>query len=252
MNQAVGPASEPASQRQTAKHEWLRERLVQEMAGLHPRSPLPTERELASRYEVSRATVRQALSALEQSGTVYRVQGAGTFVAGPHVSKSLSLTSFSQDMRLRGLRPSSLVLAADEVPADAAIAENLQIPAAASVVRLVRLRLADDSPMCLETAYLPAARVPGLPGLFANDLAASLYELLERHYDLRLERANQTLEAVTVADADAGLLAVPPGVPALRVHRVSFDERDQPVESTTSLYRADRYDIQFAIRRAMP
>jgi len=144
MNQAVGPAPEPASQRQAAKHEWLRERLLQDIAGLHPRSPLPTERELASTYEVSRATVRQALAALEQSGTVYRVQGAGTFVAGPHVSKSLSLTSFSEDMRLRGLRPSSLVLAADEVPADAAIAGDLQIPVAASVVRLVRVRLADE------------------------------------------------------------------------------------------------------------
>ena len=249
MNQDVSPASESASQRQAAKHEWLRERLLQDIAGLHPRSPLPTERELAITYEVSRATVRQALAALEQSGTVYRVQGAGTFVAGPHVSKSLSLTSFSEDMRMRGLRPSSLVLAADEVPADAAIAGALQIRVAAPVVRLVRVRLADESPMCLETAYLPAARVPGL---LANDLGDSLYELLESHYDLRLGRANQKLEAVTVVETDAGLLAVPPGAPAFRVTRVSFDERDQPVERTTSLYRADRYDIQFAIRRAMP
>lgn len=247
MNQAVGPAPESASPRHTAKHEWLRERLLQDMTGLHPRSPLPTERELASRYEVSRATVRQALDALEESGTVYRVQGAGTFVAGPHVSKSLSLTSFSEDMRMRGLRPSSRVLAADEVPADAVIAEDLQIPAAASVVRLVRVRLADDSPMCLETAYLPAARVPGL---LENDLATSLYDLLERRYGLRLGRANQRLDAVTATETDAGLLAVPPGAPALRVHRISFDERDQPVERTTSLYRADRYDMQFAIRRA--
>jgi GntR family transcriptional regulator len=247
MNQDVGPAPEPTSQRHTAKHEWLRERLLQDMTGLHPRSPLPTERELASRYEVSRATVRQALNALEQSGTVYRVQGAGTFVAGPHVSKSLSLTSFSEDMRMRGLRPSSHLLAADEVPADAVVAEDLQIPAAASVVRLVRVRLADDSPMCLETAYLPAARVPGL---LESGLGTSLYDLLERRYGLRLCRADQRLDAVTVTGADAGLLAVPPGAPALRVHRVSFDERDQSVERTTSLYRADRYDMQFAIRRA--
>jgi GntR family transcriptional regulator len=247
MNQDVEPAPEPTSQRHTAKHEWLREQLLQDITGLHPRSPLPTERELASRYEVSRTTVRQALDTLEQSGNVYRVQGAGTFVAGPHVSKSLSLTSFSEDMRMRGLRPSSHVLAADEVPADAVIAEDLQIPAAASVVRLVRVRLADDSPMCLETAYLPAARVPGL---LENDLASSLYDLLERRYGLQLGRANQRLDAVTATGADAGLLAVPPGAPALRVHRISFDERDQPVERTTSLYRADRYDMQFAIRRA--
>jgi GntR family transcriptional regulator len=246
MNHAVGSASEPAPQRQTAKHEWLRERLEQDMAGMQPRTALPTERELATRYEVSRATVRHALDALERSGAVYRVQGAGTFVAAPHVSKSLSLTSFSEDMRMRGLRPSSLVLTADEVPADSAIAGDLQIPVAEPVVRLVRVRTADDSPMCLETVYLPAARVPGL---LASDLTASLYELLERLYGLRLGSASQKLEAVTVIEADAGLLGVPPGAAALRVHRVSFDERDQPVECTTSLYRADRYDIQFAVRR---
>jgi GntR family transcriptional regulator len=248
MNEAAGPAAEPAPQRHPAKHEWLREQLVRDMDGLHPRSPLPTERELASRYEVSRATVRQALDALEKSGTVYRVQGAGTFVAGPHVSKSLSLTSFSEDMRMRGLRPSSRVLVADEVPADAATAEELQIPAAAPVVRLVRVRLADDAPMCLETAYLPAARVPGL---LQSDFGTSLYEVLDQRYGLQPCRANQRLDAVTVTGAEAALLAVPPGTAALRAHRVSFDERDQPVERTTSLYRADRYDIQFAIRRAV-
>jgi GntR family transcriptional regulator len=246
MNQQTESRGGPAPQRQAAKHQWLRDRLLEEMAGLSARSALPTERELASRYEVSRATVRQALSALEQTGTVYRVQGAGTFVAGPHVSKSLSMTSFSEDMHMRGLRPSSRVLAADEVPADAAIAEDLQIPVAVPVARVVRVRLADDSPMCLEIAYLPAARVPGLLG---SDLSASLYALLESRYGIRLERANQRLESVTVTGADAGLLGVPPGTPALHVHRISLDERDRPVERTTSLYRADRYDIQFTVRR---
>lgn len=247
MGQTIGSKRETAQPRQLPKHEWLRERLLEDMAGLAPRSLLPAERDLADRYAVSRATVRQALSALEQTGAVYRVQGAGTFVAGPHVSKSLSMTSFSEDMRMRGLRPSSRVLTADEVPADTATAESLQMPVAAPVVRLVRVRLADGSPMCLETAYLPAARVPGLLG---EDLAASLYALLETRYGMRLERADQRLKSVTVTGAEAALLGMSPGAPALRVHRISLDQRDHPVECTTSVYRADRYDIQFTVRRA--
>ena len=246
MTQATGSAAGQAPQRPAAKHEWLRGRLLEHMASLAPRSALPTERELASRYEVSRATVRQALSVLEQTGTVYRVQGAGTFVAGPRVSKSLSMTSFSEDMRERGLRPSSRRLTADEVPADEAIAADLQLPPGAAVIRLIRVRLADDSPMCLETAYLPADRVPGLLG---QDLSGSLYALLESRHGIRLERAHQRVESVTVGGAEAGLLGMSPGAPALRVHRVSLDERDRPVERTASLYRADRYDIQFTVRR---
>ncbi|MBP0457640.1 GntR family transcriptional regulator [Streptomyces bomunensis] len=228
------------------KHEWLRERLRAEVAELSPRTALPTERELAVQHGVSRATVRQALRALEESGAVYRVQGAGTFVADTTISKSLSLTSFSEDMDARGLRPGSRVLVADEVPAGSAVAEDLQLSPDEPVVRLVRLRLADNAPMCLETVYFPSGRVPGLLGA---DLTGSLYALLEEEHGVRLVLADQVVKAVTVDGADAALLALAPGSPALRIHRIGRDERGRPVERTTSVYRADHYDIAFTIRR---
>lgn len=228
------------------KHEQLRRRLRTEVAALAAHTPLPTERELADRYQVSRATVRQALGALEEAGAVYRVQGSGTYVADRTVSKSLSLTSFTEDMAARGLRASSRLIAADEIPAGASIGEDLRLGLAEPVVRLVRLRLADAAPMCLETVYLPAARVPGL---LARDLDGSLYELLAREHDIRLVRAEQVVTAITVDGADAALLAVPPGTPALRIRRIGLDQRDRPVERTISLYRADHYDIAFTVRR---
>lgn len=87
----------------------------------------------------------------------------------------------------------------------------------------MRARTADDSPVCLEAVYLPAERVPGL---LANDLTGALHELRERHYGLRRGGASQKVEAVTVIEADAGLLGLAPVAPALRVHRVSVDERN--------------------------
>ncbi|WP_030885493.1 GntR family transcriptional regulator [Streptomyces sp. NRRL S-1868] len=230
-----------------AKHEELRRALLAEMSGSAPHTPLPTEREISARHGVSRNTVRQALDALEAAGSVYRVQGAGTFIAPAVVSKSLTLTSFSEDMRARELEPASRLLAAETVRAGQQLAERLGIAPEAEVVRVSRLRLADGSPMCLENVHFPAERVPGLA---EEDLGGSLYTLLAERYRLEIRSAEQIVRAVDLGDTEAALLGVPLGSSGLRVERVGRDRRDAPVEATTTLYRADRYDIRFTVRRA--
>ncbi|MFI9027906.1 GntR family transcriptional regulator [Streptomyces sp. NPDC053560] len=232
-----------------AKHEELRLALLAETAGAPPHTPLPTEREIATDHGVSRNTVRQALDALEAAGNVYRVQGAGTFVAPPVVSKSLTLTSFSEDMRARGLEPASRLLAAETVRAGRQIADRLGVAPDSDVVRVSRLRLADGSPMCLENVHFPADRVPGLVD---EDLSGSLYTLLDVRYGLDIRSADQIIRAVDLDETESALLGVPVGSSGLRVQRVGLDRRDTPVEATTTIYRADRYDIRFTVRRAQP
>jgi GntR family transcriptional regulator len=173
------------------KYEQLRRRLQADIDTLKPHAPLPTERDLAATYEVSRTTVRQALDTLEDAGAIYRVQGAGTFVASPIISKSLTLTGFSEDMTARGLQPSSQLLAVDLLPAGRQLADQLQIAERDEVIRINRLRRADDSPMCLESVHLPGRRVPGLLDVdqLNSPFTGSLYALLERAYGLRVVRA---------------------------------------------------------------
>ncbi|MBA0052515.1 GntR family transcriptional regulator [Streptomyces sp. AJS327] len=216
---------------------------------MEPHTALPTERDLAARHQVSRSTVRQALDALVEAGAVYRVHGAGTFVASTTISKSLTLTSFTEDMQARGLVPGTRLLAADERAAGRQIAEQLRLDPADPVVRLVRLRFADERPMCLETVHLPAALVPGL---LDRDLARSLYRVLRRDYALRMVHAEQTWRAVALDEGSSVLLGVPTGSPAFRVSRVSTDERGRPQEATLGLYRADRYDIELTVHRGSP
>jgi len=236
----------PAGVHRQLKHEVLRRRLRTEIDRRGPHTALPTERELASRYEVSRSTVRQALDALTDAGVVYRVHGAGTFVASPTISKSHILTSFTEDMRARGLRPGTRLIVADETAAGRLIADELRIDPLDPVVRMVRLRLADDRPMCLETVHLPSDRVPGL---LRHDLNDSLYRILETSYTMRMVRAEQVWTAVSLDERSAALLSVPAGSAAFHVRRISMDERDRPQEATISLYRADRYDARMTVRR---
>lgn len=228
-----------------SKHEWLSAVLKQEAGRLDAHAALPTERQLTAQYGVSRATVRTALQTLEAAGVVYRVQGAGTFVSGSKVSKTLRLTSFTEDMHDRGITPGSRVIAADEVLSGIAVANDLQITPDDPVLRLVRLRLADDEPMCLETTYLASKLAPNL---LAEDLSTSLYDRLDR-LNLRPVRAEQLVRAIAIEGFEAGMLAVPPGSAALRIDRVGFDHRGRAVERTESIYRGDRYNITFAVLR---
>ena len=142
---------------------------------LGPDVAIPSERELMTTYDVSRATVRKAIDSLVADGLLHRIHGKGTFVARPRLESRLHLASFSQDMRRRGLTPSTRLLDVelDEPPAD--VAKALDLSADGSAWRLDRVRLADGQPIALENGWYPRAL---LPGLDRHDLGGSLYELL--------------------------------------------------------------------------
>ncbi|GAA2829711.1 GntR family transcriptional regulator [Kribbella solani] len=238
--------SEQNAARPAPKHQQVRDSLAAEIRRLEPHSALASERDLATTHGVSRATIRIALDALSDAGVVYRVQGAGTFAAGPAISKTLSLSSFTEDMEVRGWTASSRLLAADQVPAGGKIADDLGIAAEDEVIRVSRIRLADGTPICMETVHLAA---DGVPGLLDHDLSTSLYGILEAEYGLRVVRAEQVVRSVVMDVGEAALLGQPPGSAALRVHRIGLDQRDRPIESTTSMYRGDMYDLRFAVQR---
>ncbi|MER7278370.1 GntR family transcriptional regulator [Dactylosporangium sp. NPDC000244] len=228
------------------KHERLHahlETLIQ--GGIGPDQRLPPERELAEAFGVSRMTVRHALDRLERERRVYRVQGAGTFVARPPIAKTIELTSFTEDMRRRGLVPGSVLRVFETVAAGPEIGYALSLSPADEVVHVERVRTADGIPMCLEHAYLPAALVPGL-----TTLEGSLYSELHRRYRIRITHAEQSIRATVLDQEAAARLDAPPFSPALLVERTAFDERDRPVERAMSTYRGDRYSFEIAVTTA--
>ena len=113
---------------------------------------MPTERELAERFETSRTTVRQAIAELVVDGRLERTQGRGTFVAQPKLMQVRQLTSFSQDLQSQGRRPGSVMLQIDEQPADAEVSAHLEVPPGTPIHRVERLRTAADEPIAHEIA----------------------------------------------------------------------------------------------------
>ena len=236
-----------AQPRDLPKSELLRRHLLQMLnTGMVPHDKLATERDLAGAFSVSRLTVRRVLDRLEHEGRVYRIQGAGTFVSEPRIAKSVELTSFSEDMRSRGLVPGSLLVEIERIPAGAKVGYALGISPAASVVHIRRVRTADAEPMCLENCYLPGHLLPEDLVLAPHD---SLYAQLTGTYNVHLTRADQTIKATVLDPADAVALHVPPLSPAFRVERIGYDTRGQAIESAESLYRGDRYSYELSIFR---
>jgi GntR family transcriptional regulator len=213
---------------------------------LSPHDKLPTERELAEELAVSRLTVRRVLDGLEHERRVYRIQGAGTFVSESHIAKSLELTSFTEDMRSRGMVPGSRLLAAEETTAGARLGQALALSPSEKVLHIARVRTADGEPICLEHSYVPSRLAPGLLDL---DLEGSLYDVLFGTFRLRLEHADQTITATVVEPVDAELLNVPAFSPAFNVERTGYDPRGRAIERAESLYRGDRYSYHVTLYR---
>jgi GntR family transcriptional regulator len=229
------------------RYVQLRQRLSDAVVKgiLAPGSPLPPEREIAAITDFSRVTVRKAIQALADDGTILQKQGSGSFVSSrpEHIEQKLSrLTSFSEDMSRRGKSSTSRWLerglfmpSPDEMTALGLSSED-------SVARLVRLRLADGEPIAIERASLPTDILPN-PLL----VETSLYEVLGQDGN-RPVRAMQKISAVNLTVAEADRLAVLPGNAGLRIERTSYLESGRIIEFTQSLYRGDAYNFVAELR----
>ncbi len=228
----------------------LRRRLLEQISSgaLPPGQRMGAERDLAVEYGVSRSSLRQALAALESDGVVRRVpgRGGGTFVSSDKVDRDLSrIVGVPALLRDQGYTAGSKVMSSAVVAADAATAKALGIEPGAFVCDVVRIRLADGSPISLEHARFPAER---FPGLLEHALGGSLYELLEAEFDVRPAEAEERIEVVSATEDEGLILGVAVGAPLLSITRTTVDADGVPIESSHDLFRADRTRITVRTR----
>ena len=201
---------------------------------------LPGERELCAMLNVSRTTLRRAIDCLVEEGALSRHHGAGTFVrrGTPHIDQPLSrLTSFTEDMRLRGLKAGSVEIQRGLFLPTPEETMMLGVRPHDQVFRFDRLRLADAVPMAIERAVVPTAFIGD-----GSQVSNSLYSALAGR-GWRPVRALQRLRAVIIAPEEAKLLELPRRAAALEIHRIAYIGDGRCAEYTRSIYRSDLYDF---------
>ncbi|MEI6372589.1 MAG: GntR family transcriptional regulator [Actinomycetes bacterium] len=229
--ESVGPVARDALAR-------LREMLSG--PGVIAGARLGAERDLASELGVSRSALRTALGVLEDEGRVRRVAGrsGGVYVTDSKVELDLSqIVGIPALLREQGFTVGSRLVSVAVVPADERAREALQLERGAYVVDLVRIRLADGTPISLEHARIPADRAPGL---IERELGGSLYELLDREYNLPPHEAIERIEVMSAGRDEATILGVRAGDPLLSVTRTTVDAQGVPFEYSHDRFRADR------------
>ncbi|MBI9046592.1 MAG: GntR family transcriptional regulator [Anaerolineaceae bacterium] len=203
---------------------------------------IPAEPELIEHFNVSRTTVRQVLEMLENDGLIIRQQGRGTFIAEPRLERRLErIISFTEDMHQRGLTPQTQVINAGINIASDELAEKLKIQPGEEIVRIERLRLANNEPMSMEMSDIAHKYCPGI--LKYDFSLVPLRKTLETEFNIFLSGAKQTIQAVAANTQIANLLTIPKQAPLLKIERISYFQQETPVERLRIYYRGDRYSL---------
>jgi GntR family transcriptional regulator len=202
---------------------------------------IPTESELCDQYKVSRITVRQAINRLVQENYLDRRQGRGTYVVHQKLRRNIAkVYSFTHDMVSLGLKPSSHTLELEVQEADPELAEKMRLPENNRLMtKIRRVRLANGTPILVETSLIPEFLCPGLA---TKDLEkGSLYQILTEEYRVLPHHAEETYESIIMSKKDAEILECGTGRPrpAFSIQRITYLENGAPIELTRSVGRGD-------------
>ncbi len=227
----------------------IREVLRTEIAGgrLKRGERLPSEAELAVRFNVSRMTIRESTEDLVNEGLLYRRHGVGTFVACPRLQRDHTrLTSFFDEAENEGVLVQVKLLSLKAIPATPKVAEALEIPSGSQVIRVNTLRYMDGEPITVHDAHIPHVL---FAGLVHEDLEVQhLWRLYEKA-GYRVRRAIQKIEAREASKQIAHWMHIKEGAPVLFKERTVYADDGTPIEFTYCYNRGDIYSLTVLLER---
>lgn len=208
---------------------------------------IPTENELSDMFEISRTTVRQAITELVQEGWLYRVKSKGTFVAKPKINQSFVqvLGSFNDQILSSNRTPSTVLVEMKVVTANEIIAEELKLSPMDKVIYIHRIRYADDEPIVVVKTYLPHKKCSFV---LENDMEKeSLYPILAKQEDTQIFKIKRLIEAVDATTYDIKNLNVKRGNAIQQFISTGYNMFDEPIEYSIARYRGDRNSFEVVI-----
>lgn len=216
----------------------LKEKIENEMQA---NDKMLSEREISERYGVSRTTVRLAMAELENMGYIYKRHGKGTFVSALQSQKQnlMDSYSFTDHMRELGKKPKTKVLSFEIISSNQFFADKLGIKEGESLIKIKRLRLADDLPMMLERSYLPFNEFATLTEEMVK--SKPLYEIFKEDFNEVVKVADEEFSAGIVSDYEADQLEVLRDSPCLKLVRTTYNTENKVIEYTLSIARSDQF-----------
>lgn len=208
-------------------------------------SMIPTEKNISDFFQISRTTVRQAITELVQEGWMYRVKSKGTFIAQKKIQQDFmqKLETYEEQMKRLGVVPKTEILEFRVVYAPHIVAEKLQIPEKSEAIYLYRKRFADEVPIVLVETYLPMA---DCEFIIDEDMQTeSLYKKLGKTENTRIYCVKRIVEAVEASSNDVKLLNIKKGKPVQKFETVGYNVFGKPIEYSIARYRGDynRFEV---------
>lgn len=226
----------------------LKEILLGYLENLDDGDLIPTEVELCEHFDISRPTVRQAISELVTEGQIVRRKGKGSFVSRPKIKQDflLVLESFNDEMLEKGLTPETSIVSMKIRGASSQAAEVFGINAGDDLVFISRLRSTNNEPIVLVNTWLPADRFS--PILNYDLEKESLYYVMEHEFNCVLTNTKRYLEARLAGNFEAEKLGINTGDPVQFIETIATED-DNPVEFSLAYYRGDRNRFALEVSR---
>ena len=206
---------------------------------------LPLEKEMCSKYGVSRITIKKAVDELVNQGLVIKRRGSGTFVKGvdessvQELSMAKQFSGFSESYK--GSKVTSKVIKFEVINPTEEIAAKLQITTEDFIYHIIRVRYSDDDPIVIEYTYMPINLIPGIKN---EILMKSIYRYIENTLNLKIKSAHRTIRAILPNDIEQEYLKIDNNFPILEVEQVAFLDNGQPFEYSYSHHRSDKLEFR--------
>ncbi|TYP92151.1 transcriptional regulator, GntR family [Fodinibius salinus] len=228
--------------------DWLKQEI--ESGALTEDEKLPSENELAQKFDVSRVTVRRALQTLENEQLIYRCQGLGSFVTDQRTHQSFSiLNDFTEELAGSGMKASSKVLSFEHENIEGRnnLISYLDIDSQQVALKIERIRLGDSSPIAYDITWMPMFYGQLIEGYELKD--TTIFKILEDEFDIPIKRGCYRIEATVADDKLAEHLKVEPQTPLLQINRISYTIGDKPVYFQKRYYRNDKMVFELMAER---